>query len=153
MWQNPEFALVMAHAGDPLLSTYDELLCYTLTHAGSEFIHQHIVDAWTAQRADASTKPIGLTFALIGLYLQCQHKQTGREIQLAHMRLAKQGGPWPTFSIPDRKGSMTVLEVMAKPAGPERDRAIHAWCDSVWAAWRPVHGQVAALAAQRGLVR
>ena len=29
---------------------------------------------------------------------------------------------------------MTTLAIIAKPAGEERDRAIDAWCQSVWSA-------------------
>ena len=46
---------------------YDELQCYTLARGDLAFIHQHVVDAWAAQHADERTKPIGLTFALVGL--------------------------------------------------------------------------------------
>jgi hypothetical protein len=44
---------------------YEELQCYTLSHGGHEFVHQHAVDAWAAQHADERTRPIGLTFALV----------------------------------------------------------------------------------------
>lgn len=46
---------------------YNELSCYTIAHGDAAFIHQHIVDAFIAQTADESTKPISLTFALVGL--------------------------------------------------------------------------------------
>jgi hypothetical protein len=46
---------------------------------------------------------------------------------------------------------MTALDVMAAPAGPERDRAIDAWCASVWDAYRDVAPAVAALAREHGL--
>ena len=51
---------------------YDRLQCYTLAHGDPAFLHQHIVDAWAAQHADDRTKPIGLTFALVGLYLHLE---------------------------------------------------------------------------------
>lgn len=47
---------------------YDELCAYTLTRGDPGFIHQHVVDAFTAQHADETTEPITLTFALVGLY-------------------------------------------------------------------------------------
>ncbi|MGB4837418.1 MAG: hypothetical protein WBP08_00365 [Saprospiraceae bacterium] len=47
-----------------------ELSYYTLGHKDmGYFIHQHIVDAYQAQTADKDTKPIAITFALVGLYL------------------------------------------------------------------------------------
>ncbi len=48
---------------------YHELSFYTLAHTGKTFIHQHIVDAYAAQAADAKTKSITIFFALAGLYL------------------------------------------------------------------------------------
>lgn len=47
-------------------AAYDELQAYTLAHGDPAFIHQHVVDAWAAQHADEETKPIALTFALVG---------------------------------------------------------------------------------------
>ncbi|MCL6648034.1 MAG: DUF5946 family protein [Chloroflexi bacterium] len=38
---------------------YHELQAYTLTHPDPAFLHQHVVNAWTAQHANAQTKPIG----------------------------------------------------------------------------------------------
>ena len=49
---------------------YHELSAYTLSHPDPSFIHQYVVDAFAAQTADENTKPIALTFALVGLYLR-----------------------------------------------------------------------------------
>ncbi|HXG53369.1 MAG TPA: DUF5946 family protein, partial [candidate division Zixibacteria bacterium] len=57
--------------------SYEQLQCYTLGHGGLEFIHQHVVDAWAAQHADEQTKPIRLTFALVGLYLHVERGFSG----------------------------------------------------------------------------
>jgi hypothetical protein len=52
------------------LEQYNELSYYTLGHPDKKyFIHQHLVDAYTAQKADENTKPIAITFDLVGLYL------------------------------------------------------------------------------------
>jgi hypothetical protein len=64
---------------------YHELSCYTLAHPDPSFIHQHIVDAYTAQHARETTKPIALVFALIGLYLHVEKNFTGRQVQRFHM--------------------------------------------------------------------
>ena len=54
---------------------YNELLYYTLAHPDIDyFIHQHVVDAYTAQTADINTKPIAITFVLVGLYMFIQKK-------------------------------------------------------------------------------
>jgi len=54
-------------------AAYNELCCYTLAHGDLSFIHQHVVDSFAAQNADENTKPIKLTFALIGLYLHVEN--------------------------------------------------------------------------------
>jgi len=48
---------------------YHELAYYTLSHQSKDFIHQYVVDAFTAQEADNETKPIAIVYALAGLYL------------------------------------------------------------------------------------
>jgi hypothetical protein len=64
---------------------YDKLSRYTLAHRSPAFIHQHIVDAFTAQHADMETKPIAIVFALVGLYLYVEKNLTGKKIHFAHM--------------------------------------------------------------------
>jgi len=46
-----------------------ELSYYTLAHPGPASIHQHVVDAFTAQTGDRGLKPIAVAFALTGLCL------------------------------------------------------------------------------------
>jgi hypothetical protein len=117
---------------------YDALCAYTLTHGDPSFIHQHVVDAFAAQHADARTKPIGLAFALVGLYLCVEKNVAGREVQRTHMRLARRKRDWPTFELPRDRGAMTAIDVMAAPPGAARDQAIREWCASVW---RPFSAQ------------
>lgn len=66
-----------------------ELCYYTITHPEPNFIHQYVVDAFAAQTADKKIKPITITFALVGLYLHLKKNFTGKEVQQAHMQLAK----------------------------------------------------------------
>jgi len=121
---------------------YDQLCFYTLAHGSPSFIHQHVVDAYAAQHADESTKPIGVAFALIGLYLYLQENYSGKEVRRAHMRLAKKRKVWPRFQMPAKRGRVTVSDVVAVPPGSQRDEAIRQWCASVWAAWRETHAEI-----------
>ena len=50
------------------------------------------------------------------------------------MKLGRRKREWPRVYLPEARGSMTVAEVLATPAGAERDIAIDEWCRSVWAA-------------------
>jgi len=133
-------------------AAYEALQSYTLTHGGPAFIHQHVVDAWTAQHANERTKPIALTFALAGLFLHLERGCTGRQVQLAHMAMARHHRDWPTFTLPKERGGCGALQVMAHPPGPERDRAIDDWCASVWSAYHVSHRAVAEWIERLGIV-
>ena len=130
---------------------YHELCAYTLTHGDPVFIHQHVVDAFAVQSADERTKPIALTFGLVGLYLRVERQFSGRQVQRAHMAMAQRKHTWPSFSLPRERGSITARDVVAAPAGPQRDAAIDAWCESVWDAFRANHAAVRALVAEYGI--
>lgn len=111
---------------------YEEICAYTLTKGDPEFIHQHVVDAYTAQRASTQTKPIAVAFALVGLYLAVEKGFTGKQVQRAHMRLARRQRKWPAIPLPPTRGSYGALDVLAEHPGSARNRAIQAWCLSVW---------------------
>lgn len=130
---------------------YNELCCYTLALADPAFIHQHVVDAYAAQQAEEHTKPIALTFALVGLYLHVEKQFSGKRVQQAHMALARHKQRWPSFTLPNDRGAMTALDVLAAPPGPHRDDAIHAWCAAVWHALRDAREPVADLLKQHAI--
>lgn len=118
---------------------YTELSYYTLTHASKDFIHQHFVDVYTAQKANTNSKPIGITFALVGLYLFIERSYTGRQVQQVHMQMAKNKKNWPNFKLPVKRGEITIVDVLQAPAGESRDEMIKKWCISVWEAYRGNH--------------
>ena len=132
-------------------AAYDELASYTLTLGDAAFIHQHVVDAFAAQQATETTKAITVAFALIGLYLHVERGFTGRQVQRAHMMLARRSRNWPVFTLPEARGARTATDVLATPAGPARDHAISDWCASVWSAYAEIAPEVAALAREYGL--
>lgn len=131
---------------------FDELCAYTLQRGDAAFIHQHVVDAFAAQQADENTKPIKITFALVGLYLLIEKQWTGKQAQRAHMQMGRRKHVWPTFPLPRDRGTMTAIEVLAAPAGAARDAAIHEWCREVWAAYSGSHETVGALLREHGIL-
>jgi hypothetical protein len=137
---------------DAELDAYHRLCAYTLTHGDAAFIHQHVVDAFAAQRADAHSKPIGVTFALVGLYLHVDRRFSGRRVQQAHMQLARRKRPWPVFALPAHRGAITAAHVIEASEGPQRDEAIDAWCASVWEACAGCRPAIADLLHQYGIV-
>ena len=114
---------------------YDQLAFYTLAHPDPSFIHQLVVDAYTAQNADESTKPIAVVFALIGLYLHLEKGYTGKQVQRAHMQLANRSKTWPNLPIPSERGEIRIEQVLEAEPGSDRDAMIERWCASVWNSW------------------
>jgi uncharacterized protein DUF5946 len=129
------------------LAVKDELSFYTLGHGDPYFIHQLLVDAYAAQHATAKSKPITTAFALIGLFLFAERGFTGKEVQRAHMALARRYRTWPPFQPPPRRATLTVADVLAVPPGEGRDAMLKRWAKSVWLAWQKDHARVAGLAA------
>jgi len=115
---------------DSVRAAYDEVYVYAMGRPG--FILQHVADAFTLQTATQETKPIALVFGLVGLYLHLEKQFSGRQVQEMHMKMARFKRVWPSIHLPEDRGSISVLDVLAAPPGPERDTAIDDWCRSVW---------------------
>jgi Family of unknown function (DUF5946) len=118
---------------DSVRAAYDEVYVYTMGRPG--FVLQHVVDAFAVQTASHESKPIGVVFGLVGLYLHIEKQFSGRQVQRVHMELGRRKREWPRVLVPEDRGGMTVADVLAASAGPERDRAIDNWCRSVWTAF------------------
>ncbi len=115
-------------------TNFNELLFYTLSHPDKQyFIHQLVVDAYTAQTATKNTKKISLVFSLVGLYLLIEKKYTGRKIQEAHLLLSKYKEQLPDIALPSKRGDITIITVLATTNN--RDAIIKEWCLSVWQAY------------------
>ena len=132
-------------------AAYDELYVYTMGRPS--FILQHVVDAYAAQTVDEGSKPIKIVFALVGLYLHLEQGYAGRPVQQAHERLGRRKREWPAIPLPVGRGAMTALDVMAVPAGAERDAAIDRWCEAVWNAFGASRDAIIRLLAEEGIVR
>ncbi len=114
---------------------FEELSFYTLSHSDSDyFIHQLIVDAFTAQTADKDSKKISLVFSLIGLYLLIEKKYTGKQIQQAHIALSNFKNYIPEIKLPENRGEFTISDVLNNELN--RDEMIKKWCFSVWYAYK-----------------
>jgi Family of unknown function (DUF5946) len=118
---------------DTVRAAYDEVYVYTMGRPG--FILQHVVDAFAVQTANDESSPIGVVFGLVGLYLHVEKQFSGRQVQRVHMEFGRRKREWPNADLPVDRGSMTVTDVLAASAGPERDMAINNWCRSVWTAF------------------
>ena len=103
---------------------YNQLAFYTLAQSDPAFIHQLVVDAYAAQNTDENTKPIATVFALIGLYLHLEKGFTGRQVQRAHMQLAKWPNRWPKLPPPQERSEIRIEHVLATEPGPARDAMI-----------------------------
>jgi len=124
---------------------YGELSAYTLTHDDGTFLHQGAVDAYTVQHVGDRVRPITGAFALMGLYLTFERGYTGRQVQIAHGRLAARTKEWPRFIPPPHAGAATVRDVVQTPDGAQRDQMLRQWGAAVWDAWRDDHARIEAL--------
>jgi hypothetical protein len=77
---------------DTMRAAYDEVYVYTMGRPG--FILQHVVDTFAVQTANENSKPIGVVFGLVGLYLRVEKQFSGHEVQKAHSHFGrrKRGG-------------------------------------------------------------
>jgi hypothetical protein len=121
---------------------YNELAFYTLNLQDSEFIHQYVVDAYTAQNATENTKSIALTFALAGLCLAVEKNYTGSAVQNFHTLMSNHKITWPKFKIPHEKGKITIDMILSSEEGENRKQMISKWCQSVWEAYKENHHTV-----------
>lgn len=135
---------------DAMCAAYDEVYAYTMGRP--EFILQHVVDAHAVQTASDASKPIGVVFGLIGLYLHVEKQLPGRQVQKVHMQLGRRKREWPRVYLPRDRGSMTAADVLAAPAGPERDVAIDDWCRCVWSAFSANREMIIALLGEYQIV-
>ena len=124
---------------------FDQLCFYTMNHRDPRFIHQHAVDAYAVQEADEDTKPIAIVFGLAGLYLYLEKGFTGRQVQRAHMQMARQRKAWPRLDLPVERGSISIVDVVKAAPGEALNQAIHDWCVSVWAAYQASQCEIAVL--------
>ena len=135
---------------DSARAAYDEVYVYTMGRPA--FILQHVVDAMAVQTADNSTKPIAVVFGLVGLYLHIEEQFSGHQVQNAHKALGRKKREWPKVRLPENRGGMTVVDVLAAHPGPERDRAIDDWCRSVWTAFGNNREMIVVLLREYGII-
>jgi hypothetical protein len=128
-------------------AAFSELLAYSLSTRDPNFVHQLVVDAYTAQHAGPGAKPLAVAFALVGLYLVCERGYTGRYVQRAHTALAQSPRAWPEFEPPAVRSALTVAGVLAVPDGEKPDR-IRAWAHAAWEPWRAARDRIEALLAE-----
>ena len=124
---------------------FHELSFYTLSHASANFIHQHAVDVFTAQKANQETKLIAIYYALVGLYLYIEKGYTGKQVQNMHLKLSQGSKTFEPFDLPVEKGDITIVDVIQVEPGLKRDAMIKSWCEDVWSAYKHERPRVAAL--------
>lgn len=112
------------NAAGECLEAYYDLTCWTLVQQDAGFVHQHAVDAYAAQHVGERMRPITAVFALIGLYLAVERGYTGREVQLAHMKIARRRRDWPRLEPPEGRGDLTVMDILLAATDAEKEEAL-----------------------------
>jgi hypothetical protein len=121
------------------------LSVYTISLQDPEFLHQHAVDAYEASHGGGKTKAITVVFGLIGLYLALEKGYTGKEVQRAHMELARQNKDWPLLVPPHETPMVSILEVVQAKEGNERNQKMMEWARAIWQTWEKDHQFIADL--------
>jgi hypothetical protein len=130
------------NASGECFQVFSNLQCYTVAKQDPAFIHQHAVDAYEAQHVGGTTRNITVAFGLIGLYLALEKGYTGRQVQLAHMSIAKTREDWPRLEPPDQPAFVTVMDVLCAGTDAEKDVLVRKWMDAVWESWADRHAWV-----------
>ena len=121
------------------LEKYYELTYWTLAQHDGRFIHQHAVDTYEAQHPGGRTRPITVAFGLIGLHLALEKGYTGRQVQLAHMKIAERRREWPVLELPKARAELNVIDVLNAGTDAEKERMLTPWSESVWKIWEHRH--------------
>jgi len=124
------------------MQLYSDVMCYTVAKQDPEFIHQHAVDTYAAQHAGGTTRNITVAFGLIGLYLALEKGYSGRQVQIAHMKIAKTKKTWPRLEPPRQPAVLTVMDVLQAETDAEKDAMIRKWMRAVWESWGDRHAWV-----------
>lgn len=135
------------HASAECWALYGDLAVVTLSLADPAYPHQHAVDAYEAQHIGSPTKPVTAVLALVGLCLALEHGASGRQVQRAHLVLARKHPDWPALMPRARSYPVTVRDVLETRGDEARLRVIKAWMESAWAGWAHEHARIRALAA------
>ncbi len=130
------------NASGECIQVYSDLMCYTVAKQDPEFIHQHVVDTYAAQHGGGPTRNITVAFGLIGLYLALEKGYTGKQVQQAHMKIAKIRKVWPRLEPPPEPAVLTVMDVLRAGTDGERDATIRKWMESVWESWADRHAWI-----------
>lgn len=133
------------HSSAECWALYGELAAWTQALGNPAFPHQHAVDAYTAQHVGSGTPPIAAVFALLGLCLAVERGATGRQVQLAHMELARVKRGWPRLIAPAPRFAITVEDVLRVPPGEARLARVREWMECTWKAWAHVHERIRAV--------
>ena len=128
-----------ANASGECFQAYSDLMCYTVAKQDPEFIHQHVVDTYAAQHGGGPSRNITVAFGLIGLYLAREKGYTGKQVQLAHMRIAKVQKVRPRLEPPLRPSVLTIMDVLQAGTDGEKDAMIRKWMAAVWESWSDRH--------------
>jgi hypothetical protein len=118
---------------------YHELSAYLMMNPDITFRTQHAVDAYGAQHSGRLVKNIRTAFSLIGLYLALECDYSGRRVQKAHLELVQKNIQWPSFDLPSRPYSLSVVDVLAIEEGTNRYEMLMKWAKDVWNTWEQYH--------------
>jgi hypothetical protein len=110
-----------------------------LSDPSSYALHRLMVDAYSLQHAERYCLSARSYAAhLTGMLAAMEHASDPGVLRALQRWLSHR----PALDkppLPDSRGGFTIASVLAAPDPLARDRAIHAWGESVWTAYAPWH--------------
>lgn len=111
-------------------------------------VHRLTVDAYAAQHPGTpgrrSTQSVWLHLA--GLYLTMERTLSPDFARRVLAWLSKNSARLDWLPPPDDLGAITILHVATAANATGHEEAVRHWAATTWAAWKPHHGAVAAIA-------
>jgi Family of unknown function (DUF5946) len=113
-------------------------------------MHRVTVDAYAAQHpGEPGPRSIqSVNVHLVGLYLVLERRLQPTFVQSVIGSLTRRKNALHWLAPPARLGQVTVVDVLSVKSPINYAHAVRAWGLSVWAAWKPHHETIVALAAK-----
>ena len=100
------------NASGECIQLYHELSANFIMSPDVTFVPNMRLTHMVLQHSGNRVKNIRTAFSLIGLYLAVEREYTGRQVQHAHMELAKRNIKWSSFILPIRPYALSVADVL-----------------------------------------
>ena len=128
-------------------AAYGEVLAREYASPSHFAVHRLTVDAYAVQHPGRPSPQSAQSVAvhLLSLYAVLERGMVP-EAATRLIGRAVEAGPYPWLAPPASRGAVTVADVVPAVSAEAHARAVRAWAEGAWGAWRDQHRQVQAWA-------